>query len=560
MLPTFNYEVGSSNVTAQGNLIAQTKTLSVYGIGSANIKAPLSTNSSFTVATNGNISIAMQSPYSNLVTTGSNVTGQIGGPYFANYTFADQGIVPVGYSVEVTGPISTAGTFTVVNSGPGYANLAYDMINPSSYTGANIVLPVILYSSNTGTSWSPILNVSTIPPSSVTATIKYDPVAGIFYSIIDDPQGTVLNIIYSNDGITWNSSIDAITDFTLQDFAYDASSNLFVAAGQDANSSIGIAFNTGNGQWNSATLPSVVAPATLRSVASDNNGRFVATDDRGAVYISTAATIDTWTTAVPASYTTHQTGYPYSPLFYQPSSNTFIWANNYNSGSSFLLQAITYSPINISNLYVSNSYIQDIAVSSTQTLFIGNSSPNTSVYLQQGNTFTWLANVPNVYTNFSFNPVYSQLLFGDSSSYIGFAELITEGGGNVYANNVIANSISASVGNIGTFNISNANISGVLNVSSISNLQVNGGNVGQFIGVNTTNVLTFIDRVSFANLNLGANLPTSAAINAQLPTGLANNQQNGSMVFNTETSSYNTQPLYIYLNGAWRQMMISGAL
>jgi hypothetical protein len=556
---TFNYDIGSGNVTAQGNVITQTKTLSLIGIGSSNIATP-AVSSTFAVATNGAVSVALEKPQGNIVTTGATIT--TGAVYFVKFAFSGNSVITVGSTVQVTGPGSVAGYWPVIDSGLGYANLAYGATNPGTYTSANIILPINLYYSTTGTIWQPVAGITTAIPDATPAQIKYDSNTNIFYSVVGTSGSTGINLLRSTNGLTWTSSQYGITQFSIRDFTYDSSSNTYIIAGSDlqAGGTLGIAYNTGNATWGKGTLPVVITPATLRSVASDTNGRYVATDDRGAIYVSNTASITTWTTAGTASYATQQSGYPYSPLFYQASSNTFIWANNYVTSNSYLLQAFTYAPSNLATLYTANAYIQYVAVTPTQTLFASNLTPNTSVYVQYGNTFTYLANVPGNYTNFSLNTVTNQVLLADSNAQIGYAQLVTAGGGNVYSNNIIANTFTGVTSNTTTINTVNINVAGVANISNIGNLQVNGGNVGQFVGVNTSNVLTFIDRVSFANLNLGSNTATTAAINAQLPASLANNQQNGSMVFNTDTNANNTQPLYIYLNGSWRQMLVSQAL
>ena len=551
---TFNYDIGSGNVTNQGNVVTTAKTLSIIAIDSSVVTTP-STTSTFATATNGAVSVALEKPQSSIVTTGASVTSS-GSYSFVKYTFANLTVIVPGSQVSITG--YGAGLWTVIDSGLGYANvqqLTASSNATGAFTSANITLPVNLYYSTTGTAWTPISGVTTPIPDATPAEIKYDSVANIFYAVVTNPGGTTASILRSTDGSSWTVSSSGITTITLSDFAYDQSSNSYVVAGANAANKMMLAVNGGNGVWQVPALPATVS-GTMRSVAADDSGRFVATDGNGSVYTANAANLLNWTQSQTATYTASQAGYPYAPLVYQSNSNTFIWANNYVAGTStYLVQQITFSPFSVSTLYTSNAYIQSLAVSPSQLLLTGNASPNTSVVAKSGNSFVWLANVPGVYTQTSINPTTNQILFADSNAQIGYAQLVTAGGGNVYANNVIANTSTSITGNV-----TNINVSGVANISSIGNLQVNGGNVGQFVGVNTSNVLTFIDRVAFANLNLGSSLPTTAAINAQLPANLANKQQNGSMVFNTETSTYNTQPLYIYLNGAWRQMMVSKAL
>jgi hypothetical protein len=453
----------------------------------------------------------------------------------------------------------------VVGSGPGYANLAYGStdITGLTFVSANILLPSYIYTSSDATTWTKVNQ--TTAGDSTPAKIKFDSTSGYFYTVLANPSGTTLTITRSVDGgVNWISSTLTPTGLTspatINDFTYDAGSNSYVAVGKDGGTGRKVYYNTGN-SWVTANISgSTSGTNQFTGVSADGNGRLLAIDSWGIKWTAASSNLANWTTPyTTAPFGTEQSAY--ASISFNQSANAFVLANNYSVTSAFYLESVLYStPSSNTRLFTSPAAISDIDQVNGRTIFITTGVSSTTIYTGSNTTYANLTQLNNPYYDVSYNGTTGLILLSGGNLTVGYTQLITAGGGNVYANNVIANTSTFVNANINNLTVNTETVTGTLNVSTLSNLQVNGGNVGQFVGINTANVLSFIDRVSSANLNLGSSLPTTASINSSLPASLVSNLQNGSMVFDTDTSIWNTQPLYTYLNGAWRQMMISQAL
>jgi hypothetical protein len=105
-------------------------------------------------------------------------------------------------------------------------------------------------------------------------------------------------------------------------------------------------------------------------------------------------------------------------------------------------------------------------------------------------------------------------------------------------------------------------VSGVSNLGSVNNVRVTGGTDGQVLSaVGNTGQMSWTNPVTgglggntyFASTTTLADIASTADINYVLPVGVS--LHNGDYFFDTRTATNNTQPVYLYINGGWRQVL-----
>lgn len=171
---------------------------------------------------------------------------------------------------------------------------------------------------------------------------------------------------------------------------------------------------------------------------------------------------------------------------------------------------------------------------------------------------------------------YLHLIGGTAGQY-----LQTNGAGNLSWNTISTSSISngnsnvtvAANGNItlssnGVANVfvvsntgvrvaGNLSVSGTTTLGSNSNVQITGGSPGQVLSTNGSGVLSWITTTGAAffqgNVNSNVSVASSSQINSILPSGAV--AKTGDIFIDTNGANYNTQPVYINVNGVWRQFL-----
>ena len=109
-------------------------------------------------------------------------------------------------------------------------------------------------------------------------------------------------------------------------------------------------------------------------------------------------------------------------------------------------------------------------------------------------------------------------------------------------------------------------VSGTTNLGDIANVQISGGSANYVLQTNGSGNLSWTPQTGgngggggtgvttyFASTTTLADIASTADINYVLPTGVT--LHNGDLFFDTRVSTNNTQPLYIYVNSNWRQLL-----
>ena len=105
-------------------------------------------------------------------------------------------------------------------------------------------------------------------------------------------------------------------------------------------------------------------------------------------------------------------------------------------------------------------------------------------------------------------------------------------------------------------------VSGVSNLGPVSNVRITGPSAnGQVLTTDGSGNLRWANSAGggsggntyFASTTTLADIASTADINYVLPVGVP--LTNGDFFFDTRTANNNTQPVYLYINGGWRQLL-----